>query len=302
MNTVVIVGVGILGIVAANEFLEKGYEVTVIDDPDIDYKKINSTGVKVNNSLIPIGLGGGSDIWSGLSSIITKEEWHKYRKFMNCSHIPYSKILSYYKQALWYGFPEVNDSELKALDSQFKLKTFSKPLRLYDFKSLLINRDNLKILYGSVKEIHEFQKKSIIEVYIYDSCKEIKIKSDATIIACGGIGNFDLVSNGVLSNLKDDIGHSIIYGHPKAITSKIKLTNIGKIWLRKFDWVINNSFLTYQGVVCDFTKNSFGHYFQIIPTRWYETEGYVYFRNIIFYFIRSGIFSKKNQRKYCAYL
>ena len=87
---------------------------------------------------------------------------------------------------------------------------------------LLINRDNLKILYGSVKEIHEFQKKSIIEVYIYDSCKEIKIKSDATIIACGGIGNFDLVSNGVLSNLKDDIGHSIIYGHPKAITSKIK--------------------------------------------------------------------------------
>jgi hypothetical protein len=260
-KTVIIVGAGILGCVAASELLEAGLNVIIITEPDGERLNIKSQGIGINSELIPRGIGGGANIWSSLSALITEKEWEFFSTQGAVTSVKYSELVNKFKRASLYGFPSVG--LVNTTESILGFKTYFKPNRTYNFSDLLRERQGLKIITGTVQRFKISNSEVSIEVK--SDNKFINLTGHKLILAAGGLGNFKLFSK-FSAIFKTDL-----FLHVKGYVGKIKLTNKGEQFISELGYNFKGSMIYYRG----YTGGDCANYLQIIPCKYYHTDCFV---------------------------
>jgi hypothetical protein len=284
-KTVIVVGAGILGCVVASELLEFGFSVVLVTEAADRKKRIKSSGVLVDSELIPTGLGGGGNIWSGLSGLVSEEEWAKHCQNGFTPNSTYRQLKINYKKAAAYGFPSMGAvEELDRLDGY---KLFFKPIpkRLYNFKELLTKRSGLKIVIGNFIDLKNQCDGVVVRVDTDNSV--VEINANTIVFAAGGLGNLSLISPLFGSN------RSNLLLHVKGYVGKVKFSGLGVNYSKKLFHNTEGSMIYYYGYV----KGDPENYLQVFPCKYYQTDSFVEFFQTVSIIRSTGFFSKTSIRK-----
>jgi hypothetical protein len=279
-KTVIVIGGGILGCVVSHLLIISGLNVILITEPPTK-KNINNnkSPIRVDKDLIPTGIGGGSNYWSGLSACLNEAEWSRAEKAGFLQGINYQKFMRLYSNASKFGF--ASPSLVSELSDDPKIKLFYKSDRLYDFLGLLKERKNLEVVIGNVKKIVETDK--YINLDVEDQAGISQYYGSSLVLAAGGIGNFELVN---LINNK--LSEANIYGHPKSIVATLTINRRAEI-LKNFEYNKKNGVTYYYG----FNNHLSPHYLQLFPSRWYESQSYILIRNLLLNVKGSSLYARR---------
>ncbi|MFL0809476.1 MAG: hypothetical protein K6L76_03605 [Agarilytica sp.] len=268
----------------ASELAEAGKSVVLIDviDNEIPYY-VNSTGVKIDQSLNNYGLGGNEENWGKLSSFLTKGEWLGYCQKTG-AEISYDTLLDCAKMASLYGFTAIDDfliDDANPFLERFGVlrKKFIKKNSNYSFSELLENRENIKFFSGSLTDV----------VYA-DGCWRLfmnssgaqEVVSKKIVLAAGGLGNI-YIANRLFSSYTSIEKDKYIYLHPKTFIGTCYVDAERKEYEDHFGWKHRNEIDYFYGLIpYDRDGKEYSELmYQVVSARFYESFSLVWLKNIL---------------------
>jgi hypothetical protein len=232
---IIVIGAGPAGIVLCDYIKKNDNSIKLLliekgGYSNFSYSRIYSSFLKIKNDSRVFGVGGTSNVWSGISSVFTKSELTDYNS-KNCKWpLIYSDLLKYYRKIdNKYQFYLKEILQKNTTNKTFLERKFIGSKSPINFKNF-VNINKYDLLYNcNVQYIDEKNKIPFIKINIKKD-KLLIIKAKKIILTCGGIETSSLIIRSLKNRYLEKLTNKPYVGkyfmdHPKANICKILYPN-----------------------------------------------------------------------------